>query len=185
MGERAALEIATRTRRAALVVVGSCALCKDTARANCLSHSTRSRGAACQLRLPRISRLVRGTRERATALAVSREEAQHSSLQRTRAVPRWLWPYHVLGKVIAPVRGHSHLVRGRGVTCQLQPPRISRLSRGTRERATALAVSRDEAQHASLQCTRALSRWLWLAYVLDKATALARGLSLIRRAAAV
>ena len=37
------------------------------------------------------SRLPRDTRSRATALAVSREETQHASFSRARAVPGGLW----------------------------------------------------------------------------------------------
>ena len=126
------------------------ALGKDIAPSRGLSPSVRGRGATYQLPPPRISRLLRGTRECATALAVSREEAQHASLLRARAVPRWLWSADAQGKGIAPARGLSPSARGRGVTYQLRPPRISRLLRGTRERGTALAFYREEAQHASL-----------------------------------
>ena len=45
-------------------------------------------------------RRSRGARERATALAVCLEEAQHSCLRRARAVPRWLWAVHALRKII-------------------------------------------------------------------------------------
>ena len=48
------------------------------------------RGATCQLRPPIRSQLSRGKRERASALAVSLEEAQHAILLRAHAVPRWL-----------------------------------------------------------------------------------------------
>ena len=107
----------------------------------------------CQLRPPRFSRLSRRTRGRATALAVSREEAQHASeLRMRRAVLRWLWSVHTLGKGTEPARGPSPSACGHGATCQLLPTRdrISWHSRGTRERATALAVSQEEAQHARL-----------------------------------
>ena len=67
-----------------------------------------------------------------------------------RAVLRWLWSAHALGKGTALTRGLSPSARGRGATSQLRPPRISRLLCGTREHGTALAVSREEAQHASL-----------------------------------
>ena len=36
-----------------------------------------------------------------------------------RAVPRWLWSAHALGKGTAPTRGLSPSARGRGATCQL------------------------------------------------------------------
>ena len=88
-GGGAALELAARARRAALVVVGLCAK-KGTAPARGLSPSARARGATCQLRPPTPSqrRVARGAG--APALAVSGEEAQHSSLLRVRVVPRWL-----------------------------------------------------------------------------------------------
>ena len=117
------------------------------------------RRASCGLQ--RISRLSRGTRERATALAVSGEEAQHASLLRARAVPRWLWSVHAYERTLH--RREASLLRRAAVvrraSCGLQES--SRLSRGTRERATALAVSREEAQHASLLRARAVPRWLW------------------------
>ena len=56
---------------------------------------------------------------------------------------------------------HDHLslsARGRGATCQLRPPQHSRLQRGTRGRATALAVSHEEAQHASFLRARTVLR---------------------------
>ena len=62
-----------------------------TAAAGSLSLSARGRGATCQLRPHRISRLSRGTCKRATADAASRVEAQRASLLRARAVPFWLW----------------------------------------------------------------------------------------------
>ena len=61
-----------------------------------------------------------------------------------------MWSVRALGKDTAPTRGLSPSARGRGATCQLRPPRASRLSRRTRGRVTALAISREEAQHASL-----------------------------------
>jgi hypothetical protein len=101
-----------------------------------------------------ISRLLRRTRGRTTAFAFSREEAQHASFLCARAVPRRLWSAGTLGQSIASARGLSISARGRGATYQLRPPIISRLSCGTRERATALAVSREEVQHASLILAR-------------------------------
>ena len=128
----------------------------------------RRRGATYQLRPPRISRCSRGTREHGTLLTVSREEAQHASLLRARAVPRWLWSVGALGKGSAPTRGPSPSARGRGATYQLRPPRISSLFRGTRKRATALTVSREKAQYASLLCARAVPRCSWSVHPLGK-----------------
>ena len=102
--------------------------------------------------------LSRGTLERDTELSVSREEAQHARFLRARAVPRWLRSVHALSKGTVPARGLSYSVRGRGVTCQLRLPIISQLLRGTHERATALAVSREEAQHSSFLRARAVPR---------------------------
>ena len=141
----------------------------------------RGRGTTCQLRPPIISRLLRGIHERATVLTVSHEEALHASLLRARAMPRWLWSVRALGKANAPACGLSPSARGRGATCKLRPPRISRLPRDTRIRATALSVSRKEVQHASLLRARAEPRWLWSVYALGKATAPARGLSPLAR----
>ena len=67
---------------------------------------------------------------------------------RARAVPRWLWLAHGLYKGTAPERGLSLSARGRGATCQPWQPTRSRLWRGTRARATEVAASREEAQHA-------------------------------------
>ena len=88
-----------------------------------------------------------GTRERATALAISREDVQHASFLRMRAVPRWLWSVHAIGRVNAPARPLSF---GARPWCDVPAGAIQNqpafaLSRGTRERATALAVSRVEA----------------------------------------
>ena len=135
------------------------ALGKGSAPTRGPSPSARGRGATYQLRPPRISSLFRGTRKRATALTVSREKAQYASLLCARAVPRCSWSVHPLGKgIITPAGGFSLSTRGRGATHQLRPPRTSRCSRGRRERATALAVSREEAQHASMLRARAVPR---------------------------
>ena len=84
---------ACRTRRAARVVVAPCPMEGHRTDERPLSLGARSwrdvPGATSTLR----SRLSHGTRERATALAVSREEAQHASLPRACAVPRWLWSF--------------------------------------------------------------------------------------------
>ena len=77
---------------------------------------------------------------------------------RARAVPRGLWLFHALRTDTAPTRGLSSSARDHGAKCQLWPPRISRLLRGTRERATSLTVSREEVQHASLLRARPVPR---------------------------
>ena len=95
---------------------------------------------------------------RSTAPAISQEEAQHASLLCARAVPRLLLSVHALCKSTAPASRLFHWARGRGATCQLRPPIISHLSRGMRKRATAVAVSHEEAQHASFLRTRTVLR---------------------------
>ena len=97
---------------------------------------------------------LNGARTRATELADSREEAHHASLLRARAVPRCLWSAHGLYKGTAPERDLSLSARGRGATCHLRPPTHSLLWRGTRARATALIISREEVQHASFLSAR-------------------------------
>ena len=138
----------------------------------------KDRGVTRQLRPHNThSRLSRGTRGRATALAVSGGETQHSSLPRARAVPRWPWLAHARRELTAPARGFSPSMQDHGVTCQRRAPTHSRLSCGTPGRAAALAVSGDEAQHSKLLCARTVPRWLWSAYAPRNDTALARGLS--------
>ena len=156
--------LGTRVRRAGLVIVGH-ALDKGVAPSRGLAPSTRGRGATYQLRSPRISRLLCVTRERGTALAVSREEAQHASLSRVRRASLIVVGLSTMQGHCC-VRGLSPSARGRGATYQLRPPRISRLLRNTRERATAFAVYREEAQHASLLRARAVPGWVWSADAL-------------------
>ena len=83
-----------------------------------------------------------------------------------RAVLRWLWSPHAQQTPTAAAGSLSLSARGRGATCQLWRQRISRRSRGMRERATALVLSREEAQRASLLRARAVPRWLWLVHAL-------------------
>ena len=208
----------------------------------------RDRGATCRLKPTTHGRLPRHARERATTLAVSREEAHHASLSRARAVLRRLWSAYSLWKVNVPAKGLSPAVQNRGATCQLRPPlcaaglciarggaplcslslgsrRSTRacraraecradcgrftccecplhereaslrrckaqcdvqasasslrswLSRGMRGRATALTVSWEQAQHASLSCVRGEPHRLWSVHALRKANAPARSLS--------
>ena len=87
-------------------------------------------------------------------------------------------------KGTAPARGLSPLARGRGATCQLRPPTPSQRRVSRSARAPALAVSREEAQHSSLLRARAVPRWLWLAYAVERALR-RREASLLRRAAVV
>ena len=94
LGEGAALGLAVCARRAALVVASPCPMEGHRAGERPLSFGARPwcdvLAAASTLR----SRLSRGTRD--TALAVSWEKVQHSSLLRARAVPGWLWSAHAL-----------------------------------------------------------------------------------------
>ena len=71
---------------------------------------------------PLRSRLSRGNRKRATALVVSREEAQHASLPRTRAMSRRLRLVCAVWKGTAPAKDLSPSVKDRGATGQLRPP---------------------------------------------------------------
>ena len=77
-------------------------------------RALREREAAllrCKAVLPRASPcphlvrwVARVARLRATALALSWEEAQHARLRRARAAPRWLHSVHALWKATAPAR---------------------------------------------------------------------------------
>ena len=252
-GGGAALELASRARRAALVVVGPMPR-KDTAPARGLSPSARAvvRRASCGLQLqasaaclaralarcalclwgggaalelaarapcragcsrlmllkghcagerplsfgarpwcdvpaaasnakpaPRVSRGAG-----APALAVSGEEAQHSSLLRARAVPRWLWSAYACKRTLR--RREASLLRRapvvRRASCGLQ--RQASAACLARRRRAALAVSGEEAQHSSLLRARAVPRWLWSVYALQR-TLRRREASLLRRAPVV
>ena len=137
-GGGAARKLTARARRAALAVVGPC-----TIKGHCTGGGPFPVGARpwCDVQA--------ATSKNQLAFAVFREEAQHASLLRARAVPRLLWPIHTHSQATAPARGLPPSASGRGAMCQLRPPRASRLLRGTREHATALAVSGKKAQHAS------------------------------------
>ena len=89
LGGGAALELAARARRAALVVVGL------PYKGRCDGERPLSFGARPWCDVPAAAsnfkpapRGLRGAG--AAALAVSGEETQHSSLLRVRVVPRWL-----------------------------------------------------------------------------------------------
>ena len=82
--------LATRARGAALVVVASCTLQSHRNGKRPLSIGARpwcDVPAAVSNAQPAF---VWRSRERATALAVYQEEAQHAYLRRACAVPRWL-----------------------------------------------------------------------------------------------
>ena len=105
------------------------------------------RRASCGLQRQASAACARAAR---TALAVSREEAQHSSLPLARAVLRWLWSAILVQKDTAPARGLS--LFGARPWCDVPAaasnakpaPRVPR-GAGT----PALAVSREEAQHSA------------------------------------
>ena len=88
-GGGAARELATCARRAALVVLGRHCVEERCAGERPLSFGC-GRGATCQLRPPTPSQRRVSLSAGAPALSVSGEEAQHASLLRARAVPRWL-----------------------------------------------------------------------------------------------
>ena len=133
---------------------------KATAPAIGLSLSVQYRGATCRLRSPAQSAFASHARERATALAVSGVEAKHASMARARAMLCWLWSVLTLHKATASARSLSPSVQGRGATCRLRPPAQPAFASHVCERATALAVYGEEAQHASLRRARAMQRWL-------------------------
>ena len=92
---------------------------EDTAQARGLFASARACGAARQL-WPATPSKRRVSRRDAGAIAISREEAHHSSLLRVRAFPRWLRSAHFLQESTAPARGLSSSARARGAACQLR-----------------------------------------------------------------
>ena len=108
-------ELATRAPRAALVVVGRYPL-----KGHCTGERLLSFRAEVSNTHPAFARLAH---EHATALAVSREEAQYASLRCARTVPRWLQSAHILCNVTAPARGFfpSVLAVARRASCRLQP----------------------------------------------------------------
>ena len=95
--------------------------------------SVRGRCSTCQLRPPITGRLSRGTRDRATVLATSRNEAQHESLRRARTVPRWFRPDEDINQCTSAARGLSPSARGRGrrASCSHQESARFRVARAT------------------------------------------------------
>ena len=93
----------------------------------------RGRFSTCELRSPITGRLSRGTRDRATALATSRKEAQHESLLRARTVPRWFRPDKDINQRTSAARGLSPSARGRGrrASCSHQESARFRVARAT------------------------------------------------------
>ena len=124
--------LAARARRAAGVVGGPCPM-KGAAPARGRSPSVHGRSATCQLRPLMPDRRTRVKRAQGGgALAVSGEDAQHTSFLRARAASCWLncGPCPVKGAT--PAKGRSPSVHGRGATYQLwhltpnRRPRVKR-----------------------------------------------------------
>ena len=141
------------------------------------SPSVHGRAPTCQPRAPHeqltcVRAQVRTAPPR--ALALSREEAQHARLRRARAPPRWLESAHALWKPTAPAGRPSPSVHGRAPTCQPRAPHEQLTCVRAQVRTApprALALSREEAQHARLRRARAPPRWLESAHTLWKPTA--------------
>jgi hypothetical protein len=95
---------------------------------------------------------------RAPALIISYEEAQHSSLLRTCAMPRWLWPAYTPRKKPALARGLSPSTGDCGATCQLRRPTPSQLRsyRAAHARRRSLSLGRRRSTRAC--CVRAQYR---------------------------
>ena len=134
------------------------ALVRSTTPARGLSFSVRARGVTCQRQpsTPSQRRMSRGAR--APALIISYEEAQHSSLLRTCAMPRWLWPAYTPRKKPALARGLSPSTGDCGATCQLRRPTPSQLRsyRAAHARRRSLSLGRRRSTRAC--CVRAQYR---------------------------
>ena len=100
--------------------------------------------------------LARVARLRATALALSGDEAQHVRFRRARAAPSRRHSVHTLWKGTARARGRRSF-GARPVLPRASPASHSArwLARVARLRATALALSGDEAQHVRFRRARA------------------------------
>ena len=131
---------------------------KGTASARCLSSSARARGATCQLVAPTSSRRRMSLGAGAPVLAVSWEEAQHSSLL--------LRARRAALTVVCPCLKEGHGAGERPVSFGARPwcdvhaaipnaKPASHVSRGAG--APKLAVSGEKTQHSS-SCTRAPCR---------------------------
>ena len=137
--------------------------------------SAPARAPTCQP-CPHFARwLARVARLRATALALSGDEAQHVRFRRARAAPRWRHSLHALWKGTARARSRRSF-GARPVLPRASPAsHCARwLARVARLRATALALSGDEAQHVRFRRARAAPRWRHSLHALWKGTARAR-----------
>ena len=121
------------------------------------------------------------TRERATALAVSPDEAEHARLRCARAVPRWLYSLCTRRKGTAPARGLSPSAQDRGATCQLQLPPHRRLSRGAHANAPLRSPSLETRRSTHTCDARALRRAGCIRFTRDSRALHQREASLLRR----
>ena len=155
-GGGAARELATRARRGALVVLEGRFVQGRRAGERHLSIGV---WPCCDIQATAFNtksapRVLRGTG--APALVVSREEAQHTSLLRVRAVPRCIWSDYAPQKGAAAARGLSPSRHDCGTTRYLQPliPGQRRMSRLCMSRDSALAITREKVPHSFLPCAR-------------------------------
>ena len=124
-----ALTVSRSARRAALVVIAPCSMEDHCTGERPISIDVKPWCAVPAAASNTQPAFAWRARERTTALAVSREEAQYGCLRHARAMLRWLWSLYARGKATLLARGPSPSVQGRGVTCQLRPPTHSRRSR--------------------------------------------------------
>ena len=118
--------------------------------------------------------LARVARLRATALALSGDEAQHVRFRSARAAPQWrLAQYHMEGHC---TREKPPFLRRQPVLPRASPaPHFARwLARVARLRAAALALSGDEAQYVRFRRACAALRWRHSPHARWKGTARAR-----------
>ena len=128
----------------------------------------RARGVTCQMQLPTPTQRRVSCGADMPALAVTRDEAQHSSLLNVRAVPRWLWSSRVVpawyeGALRRPEASFLRraLVMHR-TSCGLQRQAIILCL--ARRRCACARCRWNEAQHSSILHARAAPRWVWLTY---------------------
>ena len=120
----------------------------------------RAHGVTCQLKPPTPNQRRMSCGAGIPALAVTRGEAQHSSLLNARAVPRWLWSTHAVPKRTAPSRGLFPSARARGATCQLRPQCQANAAFLARHSCACARCRWDEVQHSSLLQARRAALFL-------------------------
>jgi hypothetical protein len=153
-GGDAVLELSSRARSAAMVVVGP-----YPAKGRCAGETSLPFGARPFCDVPAAASnfkpAPRGScGAGAAALAVSGEETQHSSLLCVRVVPRWLWPELTLPTDAVTARYSSPSARGRGATCELWPPTSSqrRVAFAAQARRCSLSLGRRRSTRACFAC---------------------------------